>query len=386
MNKPLNTNNNHNEEVEDRPSRRRPNGSGNGFGGSDRPRSGNANSFGGVVDRPDRNGNGFNGQFTTDPIIKKLLYILHNPNKHFNLTIHSQGFIQVDELFKIPCNEFLKFTTKKLIKYIQENNTNNIEKKPTFILRRNPDKPTEYEIRTMKKPKYDFPVENFADGGEPFKQNKLTSTLNYILRHNEETSEIRNEFGYLPIDWIMQQGNMKPFTEEQVMELIGNEKGLYRYETRINPITQQQEVRSLFGQNNENTLMTEHSRIWDITTALYESPTVVYGTTFEEWEIIKDVGISRTSLGHIHFAAYQDVLLRFRYVFYSDYNIVDVVIHINIEKAMKDGWEFFTSFNGLILCRCDAESRLSPKYFEKAISLDAAEGAEEYDLITGSYY
>jgi len=87
---------------------------------------------------------------------------------------------------------------------------------------------------------------------------------------------------------------------------------------------------------------------------------VVHGTTLKNWELIKTSGLKAMSRQHIHFAigypGEGDVISGMR-------RSCEVFIEINLEKAIKDGIEFFVSTNKVVLTR-GIEGLLAKHYFK----------------------
>ncbi len=88
--------------------------------------------------------------------------------------------------------------------------------------------------------------------------------------------------------------------------------------------------------------------------------TVVHGTAIEAWEIIKEKGLNRMGRQHIHFATgytkKDGVISGMR-------GSCQIFIEINMGKAVMNGFKFFISSNGVILCPGDEEGTLPPYYF-----------------------
>jgi len=93
--------------------------------------------------------------------------------------------------------------------------------------------------------------------------------------------------------------------------------------------------------------------------------TVVHGTYKDAWNIIKDKGLNRMAWNHIHFAigySMKDGVIS------GMRSSCDIFIEINLAKAMADGYMFYISSNGVILCPGDEKGTLPPTYFSWVIS------------------
>ncbi|VDH97441.1 2'-phosphotransferase [Mytilus galloprovincialis] len=91
---------------------------------------------------------------------------------------------------------------------------------------------------------------------------------------------------------------------------------------------------------------------------------VIHGTYYNSWEKIKNTGLSRMNRNHIHFAAGEPgengVISGMR-------QSCEVMIFINLETALKDGFKFFRSANNVILCAGNEDGVIPPKYFVEAV-------------------
>jgi 2'-phosphotransferase len=91
-------------------------------------------------------------------------------------------------------------------------------------------------------------------------------------------------------------------------------------------------------------------------------PVVVHGTYHRAWQSIKHQGLSRMKRNHIHFApglpGQDGVISGMR-------GSCQVLIYINMKKALEDGLKFFRSSNNVILSPGDVDGYIKPLYFDK---------------------
>ncbi|XP_071160696.1 uncharacterized protein [Mytilus edulis] len=91
---------------------------------------------------------------------------------------------------------------------------------------------------------------------------------------------------------------------------------------------------------------------------------VIHGTYYIAWEKIKQTGLSRMGRDHIHFSAGEPgengVISGMR-------QYCEVMIFINLEAALADGFKFFRSANNVILCAGNDDGVIPPKYFVEAV-------------------
>lgn len=97
---------------------------------------------------------------------------------------------------------------------------------------------------------------------------------------------------------------------------------------------------------------------------------VVHGTNTRAWKDIKKEGLSKMGRNHVHFAigtpGESHVISGMR-------STCQVLIYVDIDKAIADGIDFFLSDNHVVLSAGDKDGYIAPKYF-KAV-LDAKTSA-----------
>eukprot|EP01112_Ceratiomyxa_fruticulosa_P001862 TRINITY_DN1201_c0_g3_i3.p1 TRINITY_DN1201_c0_g3~~TRINITY_DN1201_c0_g3_i3.p1 ORF type:complete len:304 (+),score=80.68 TRINITY_DN1201_c0_g3_i3:60-914(+) len=101
-----------------------------------------------------------------------------------------------------------------------------------------------------------------------------------------------------------------------------------------------------------------------------EYPTVVHGTYHRFWPSIKKSGLSKMRRNHIHMAIGE----------YGSKSVIsgmrsscEIVIYIDIARAMQDGIDFFVSQNKVVLSS-GVDGYLHPKYFAKVIDVKKEKG------------
>jgi 2'-phosphotransferase len=101
---------------------------------------------------------------------------------------------------------------------------------------------------------------------------------------------------------------------------------------------------------------------------------VVHGTYTQAWKIIKKKGLSRMNRNHIHFAigtpGESHVISGMR-------STCQVLIYVDIAKAIADGFDFFLSENHVVLTPGDSEGFLPSTYFRAVLD---AETEKPFDL------
>ncbi|XP_045605908.1 tRNA 2'-phosphotransferase 1 isoform X2 [Procambarus clarkii] len=92
--------------------------------------------------------------------------------------------------------------------------------------------------------------------------------------------------------------------------------------------------------------------------------TVVHGTYYSHWNSIKEQGLSRMKRTHIHFApglpGESGVISGMR-------SSCQILIYLDLAKALKAGFKFYRSANNVIMCSGNEGGYLPPEYFLKVV-------------------
>jgi len=87
----------------------------------------------------------------------------------------------------------------------------------------------------------------------------------------------------------------------------------------------------------------------------------VHGTTLRAWGSISTQGLSRMTRNHIHLAqgiAGGNVVSGMR-------NSSQILVYIDVDKAISAGIKFFLSANGVVLTAGDERGYLAPQFFSR---------------------
>jgi 2'-phosphotransferase len=101
-------------------------------------------------------------------------------------------------------------------------------------------------------------------------------------------------------------------------------------------------------------------------TELIDPITIVHGTYFKPWELIKQTGLSRMNRQHIHFAVGR---LGEDGVVSGMRKSCTVFIYVDCAKAMQDGIKFFKSENNVVLSS-GVDGLILCKYFDRVEDKD----------------
>jgi 2'-phosphotransferase len=223
---------------------------------------------------------------------------------------------------------------------------------------------------------------------------RLSKNLSSILRHNagKEGIAIRPD-GYVKVTDLLGHPKFRNATFEQVQQVVKmNEKQRFKLvfeelepkealisavpvvpeaaaaEESIGEVAKEEElpplnsdkgtwwIRANQGHSLQKVIDLELVEITDSS----EYPTVMHGTNQTAWPVIAKLGLSRMNRNHIHLATGKvgEVTSGMR-------ASARVMIHIDLETAMKDGFKFYRSDNGVVLCPGDERGFLPAKYFKQ---------------------
>ncbi|XP_033734582.1 uncharacterized protein LOC117323459 [Pecten maximus] len=187
----------------------------------------------------------------------------------------------------------------------------------------------------------------------------LSKKLSFLLRHGAERQGFTlMSGGFLYVADILKLPSLKGFQFEDVKRVVEN-NDKQRFALKIDPENKRMMIRA----NQGHTIEVQSLELTPITTA-EEADQVVHGTYFQSWEVIKGTGLSRMGRNHIHFAAGEPgengVISGMR-------SSCEVIIILDMKKALADGLKFFRSANNVILCEGDSDGIIYPAYFEAVI-------------------
>ncbi|PAA56126.1 hypothetical protein BOX15_Mlig019540g1 [Macrostomum lignano] len=101
----------------------------------------------------------------------------------------------------------------------------------------------------------------------------------------------------------------------------------------------------------------------------HQFPVAVHGTYMRHWRSISAQGLSRMNRTHIHFAVSSEAGGSDGGAISGLRQSADVLIFVDLPKALADGFKFCVSRNSVILCEGDDTGHLPPAYFKEVWKL-----------------
>ena len=192
--------------------------------------------------------------------------------------------------------------------------------------------------------------------------------MSYLLRHGAKEENVKiTQDGFVEetdlINWLKRQGFS--VSHDMLKRIVDNcPKQRFFMERRG--------FTNYYRANQGHTLSSQEVKVrMDIISNLDEfvDKPPVHGTYFKTWNVIKKDGLNRMKRQHIHLATgdYKD-----RSVKSGMRSDVEVLVYIDIHKAISDGIVFYRSSNNVILTE-GIDGILEPKYFLRVINTKTGE-------------
>jgi 2'-phosphotransferase len=196
----------------------------------------------------------------------------------------------------------------------------------------------------------------------------LSKALSWILRHKAVQMGLTIESdGYILLNDVLALKEFKYYTVDDVRYVVdSNDKKRFSLKESCDKDDKIMiYIRANQGHSNK---VAKHIDETELLTKLMEPlPLVLHGTTYAAYKKIKGVGLKKMKRSHIHFSITEDFIEGNNQQSGIRSNC-EVLIYIDMKKAMDDGLEFFMSDNKVVLCSgVGSEGLLDAKYFENAI-------------------
>ncbi|XP_072031619.1 tRNA 2'-phosphotransferase 1-like [Amphiura filiformis] len=195
---------------------------------------------------------------------------------------------------------------------------------------------------------------------------RLSKKLTYVLRHQAVALGFEiDSGGYINVKDLLAHKIFKGYTLDDIKHVAAsNDK--QRFSLRNNTSTWLLQICANQGHSFE----LPDLELTPITDAA-GYPTIIHGTYFKPWDVIQkrysvltSQGLKRMKRTHIHFAQGEPgedgVISGMR-------ASCQVMIFLNLQKALQDGLHFFLSKNGVVLSPGDANGIIHPKYFSQVL-------------------
>jgi len=174
--------------------------------------------------------------------------------------------------------------------------------------------------------------------------------------------------GYIKVDDILRRPKLRGLDFPTLEKLVkDNEKQrfqLFFEPTAPGPASASPDISAggiwWIRANQGHTLKVEDLDLTEVVDAS-QLPVAVHGTTKKAWESISRQGLSKMARNHVHLATGRP----------GDPGVKsgmrassDILIFIDVPKAVRDGFKFFISANGVVLTEGNKDGFIPPQYFK----------------------
>jgi len=180
---------------------------------------------------------------------------------------------------------------------------------------------------------------------------RLSKKLSHTLRHDDKIG-IQPD-GFIPLATLLNHPRFKGYSEKDVQDCVDiNTKQRFTIE---NGMIRANQGHSLSVPDLELVILTEADLV---------DTSVIHGTYKNIWKQIEKQGLSRMGRNHIHFTTQ---LPSEGQVISGMRQSCNVFIYVDAIRAIQDGYTFYKSANGVILCPGNEKGILPPKYIKSII-------------------
>lgn len=182
----------------------------------------------------------------------------------------------------------------------------------------------------------------------------ISKSLSYLLRHGAIKEKLSIDAqGWVSVSSILQNNRLKSLraTQQEIVEIVAsNDKQRFKLK---------EEGGKLFICANQGHTLAQVTPDLVLLTSETMPTNVYHGTYVNKLKMIEEKGLSRMNRNHIHMtsdAAWSVLGIR---------KNCSVLIYIDTAKCLEDGYQFWRSTNGVILCEGNENGCIPRQYFRK---------------------
>lgn len=189
---------------------------------------------------------------------------------------------------------------------------------------------------------------------------RVSKSLSWLLRHGANNAGLyMRDDGYAKVLDVLSNPMFRDINFSQLQEIVSKDQK-QRFHLLPEPRSSGSPSDIWWIRANQgHSLKTVTLDVQPITSAS-DIPMAVHGTTLNAWELIATHGLSKMKRNHIHLAQGipgDNVISGMR-------NSSQILIFVDVQKALDDGVLFYLSANGVVLTDGN-EGFLSPIYFQR---------------------
>jgi len=189
-------------------------------------------------------------------------------------------------------------------------------------------------------------------------KDQRSRSITYLLRHGAQKEKVPiREDGFVAVSDLLKWPKVAGITVDEVREIVET--------CPKQRFLLSEEPSGLFIRANQGHTLEVEVEMEEIRDASL-FPVVCHGTYFRSWDLIKASGLSRMGRQHIHFSSKE----------FNDQTMISgmrktsqILIYIDMQAAINDGFKFYHSANDVILTPGDENGFLPTRYFLRAINV-----------------
>ena len=189
-----------------------------------------------------------------------------------------------------------------------------------------------------------------------------------LLRHSaKDRGLLIDESGFIKISEILKLPEFQNQNHQSILK-IANDCPKQRFHIKNDTYISANQGHSFKINSN---LSMEKLTLHNLSKFNLDLSRIVHGTYFKAWQLIKkSEGLNKMSRQHIHFAngipGESEVISGMR-------KSCQVIIHLELTKAIESGLTFYLSKNNVILSEGDSDGFISSRFFSKVINRSTGE-------------
>ncbi|PBK99039.1 hypothetical protein ARMGADRAFT_1007666 [Armillaria gallica] len=190
---------------------------------------------------------------------------------------------------------------------------------------------------------------------------RVSKTLSYILRHGAQKEEVpMRADGYVKVTDLLENPRLKSQPIDlAILQGIVKADAKQRYDLICELDPTSNESVWWIKANQGHTLKAVKLELKPVLSVSdIPSGVAVHGTDIQAWEIISTEGLSKMKRNHIHLAQGRDAVSGMR-------KSSQVMIYIDVQKALDVDIKFFLSDNGVVLTEGDERGFLPLRFFSR---------------------
>jgi len=198
---------------------------------------------------------------------------------------------------------------------------------------------------------------------------RISKSLSWLLRHGAEKAGLNiRQDGYAKVSDVLSNPMFRDVTFTHLQDIVKRDQKS-RYHLLFEPQTSGSAGADVWWirANQGHSMKTIELDLQPVISAS-EIPMAVHGTTRQAWQLIATQGLSKMTRNHIHLAQNvpgSGVISGMR-------NSSQILIFVDVQKALDAGITFYLSANGVVLTEGNINGFLSPEFFLRVEDADRA--------------